>query len=163
MTMLAAIVALLTVIVPLAIEPPTVERAHISQFGIYEGRVTATEKSGGTVSGALQSVEPKFLSQTTSVPARRGVRFGFQYRLVGEPNGARARIRSITIFPEGGLRNPRTGQVFARSEYIQTVAIGAPVLKGYSIDEEWEVVRGTWVHQIWYGERKLAEMRFTVE
>jgi Domain of unknown function (DUF3859) len=68
----------------------------------------------------------------------------------------------VTIFPAQGLRNSQTGQVSARSEYIDTDTIGLPHLKGYSLDNDWEVVPGNWIQLIWYGDQKLAEQEFTL-
>jgi len=145
-----------------AAQAPTVERATITKFGIYESKVTHTENSAGTATGTVNSVDYKFTSETTTVPARRGVGFGFECRLVGEPGGAKVPIRSVTIFPAGGLRNANTGQTFRRSEYIENKVIGDRLLKGYTLDEAWEVVPGTWTFQVWYGDDKLLEESFTL-
>jgi Domain of unknown function (DUF3859) len=143
-------------------EAPTVAGADIVQFGIYQASVLDTDKSGTTPSGTIDRVAYTFTSKTTTVPARKGIRFGYEYRLVGEPDGALVPVRKTTIFPPRGLRNGRTGEVFLRSDITERWSIGSPVLNGYSIDEDWEAVPGTWILQIWVGERKLAEMEFTL-
>lgn len=141
---------------------PTIARADILQFGIYQARVVHTDKSSGTPNGTIDRVYYTFVSATTTVPARQGVRFGYEYRLIGEPDGEFAAVRSITIFPTGGIRNARTGAVSPRSDTTERWRMGDPVLHGYSMDEEWEVVPGTWTLQTWVGEQKLAEMSFTL-
>ncbi|MCP3467120.1 DUF3859 domain-containing protein [Bradyrhizobium sp. CCGUVB23] len=143
-------------------ELPTVTGADIPQFGIYEARVLATDKSAGPPSGTIDRVAWQFTPSTTTVPARKGIRFGYEYRLTGEPDGALVPVRSITIFPPGGMRNPRTGEVFSRSDVTERWAIGSTVLHGYSLDDDWEAVPGTWVLQTWVGEQKVAEMEFTL-
>jgi hypothetical protein len=156
------LVALVAGIIAAAAQAPTVERAEVTQFGIYESKVTGSRKSSGTATGTVNSVDYKFVSDTTTVPARRGVGFGFEYRLVGEPGGAKVSVRSVTIFPAGGLRNPKTGQTFQRSEYVETKSIGEVLLKGYTLDEDWEVVPGLWGLQVWSGDLMLIEQYFTL-
>jgi hypothetical protein len=94
--------------------------------------------------------------------ARKGLNFGFEYRLVGSPKGAKVTIRKVTIFPAPGLHDPKTVTLFVRDEYIESNVIGVPVLKAYRLDNDWEVVPGVWVQQIWFGEQKLAEQKFTL-
>ncbi|MGV7213769.1 DUF3859 domain-containing protein [Bradyrhizobium sp. UFLA05-112] len=141
---------------------PTVTGADIPQFGIYEARVLAADKSAGPPSGTIDRVAWQFTLSTTTVPARKGIRFGYEYRLTGKPDGALVPVRSITIFPSGGVRSPRTGEVFSRGDVTERWAIGSTVLHGYSLDEDWEAVPGTWVLQTWVGEQKVAEMEFTL-
>jgi len=162
MKVILALVALLASLTAATAQADRIEGAEITQFGIYEYKVTNTQDLGGTAAGTLQSVDYKFVSKTTSVKARRGVGFGIEYRLLGAPKDAKVPLRSVTIFPAGGLRNPKTGETFERNEYIEEKEIGAVLLKGYTLDDDWEVVPGTWTFQVWFGDRMLAEKIFTL-
>jgi len=162
MKAILALVALLMGITAAAAQADRIDGADITKFGPYEYKVTNTESVRGTAAGTLKSVDYKFVSQTTSIPARRGVGFGIEYRLLGAPKAATVPLRSVTIFPAGGLRNPKTGETFERNEYIEEKAIGALLLKGYTLDEDWEVVPGTWTFQVWFGDQLLAEKSFTL-
>ena len=145
-----------------AAQADRIDGADITQCGIYEHKVTGTENASTTATGMVRNVTYRFVSETTSVPARRDVGFGFEYRIVGTPNGAKVPIRNVTIFPEGGVRNPKTGQTFLRSEYVSDRVIGEPILKGYTLDNDWEIVPGTWTFQVWFGDKMLAEKVFTL-
>ena len=112
--------------------------------------------------GTLKSVDYKFVSKTTVVPARRGVGFGIEYRVRGAPKDVKVPLRMVTIFPSGGLHNPKTGKTVLRNEYVEEKPVGALLLKGYTLDDDWEVVPGTWTFQIWFGDQLLAEKVFTV-
>ena len=162
MKVILAWVALVAGVTAAAAQADRIDGADITQFGTYEYKVTSTQELGGTAAGTLKSVDYKFVSKTTSVPARRGVGFGIEYRVRGAPKDAQVPLRSVTIFPAGGLRNPKTGETVERNEYIEDKAIGALLLKGYTLDEDWEVVPGTWTFQVWFGDQMLAEKVFTV-
>ena len=43
-----------------------------------------------------------------------------------------------------------------------TTQIGTDYLDGYGFNEPWEIVKGTWTQQIWYGDRKLLERSFVI-
>ena len=55
-----------------------------------------------------------------------------------------------------------SGETFERNEYIEDKAVGETHLKGYTLDDDWEVVPGIWTLQVWFGDRMLAEKRFTL-
>ena len=40
--------------------------------------------------------------------------------------------------------------------------IGETAYLGYGIENDWEIVPGTWTFEIWYSGRKLAEQSFTL-
>ncbi len=162
MRAILAFVVLLAGAAAAAAQADRIDGADITQFGIYEHKLTGTEDASSTATGMVRNVTYKFVSETTSVPARRDVGFGFEYRIVGEPKGAKVPIRSVTIFPEGGVRNPKTGKTFLRSEYVGDKAIGELILKGYTLDSDWEIVPGTWTFQVWFGDKLLAEKVFTL-
>jgi len=162
MKVILALVALLAGVSAAAAQADRIDGAEITQFGVYEYKVTSTQDLGGTAAGMLQSVDYKFVSTTTSIKARRGVGFGIEYRLLGAPKDAKVPLRGVTIFPAGGLRNPKTGERFERNEYIEEKEIGTLLLKGYTLDDDWEVVPGTWTFQVWFGDRMLAEKVFTL-
>jgi hypothetical protein len=155
-----AFVALVAGVAAAAAQADRVDGADITQFGSYEYKVTNTENVSGTATGTIKSVDYKFVSNTTSIAARRGVGFGFEYRVRGAPEDAKVLLRSVTIFPAGGVHDPKSGQTFLRNEYIEEKPIGTLLLKGYSLDEDREVVPGTWTLQVWFGDQMLAEKSF---
>jgi hypothetical protein len=162
MKVILALVALVASVTAAAAQADRLDGAEITQFGVYEYKVTNTQDLSGTAAGTLQSVDYKFVSETTTIKARRGVGFGIEYRLLGSPKDARVPLRSVTIFPAAGLRNPKTGERFERNEYIEDKEIGSLLLKGYTLDDDWEVVPGTWTFQVWFGDKMLVEKSFTV-
>jgi hypothetical protein len=157
-----AMVALLFAMVGAQAQAPTVTDAKIMQKGTLDAKVTDKTVAPGVVTGAIEQATYRFVTNATSMEARKGVSFGFEYRLNGSPDGAKVTVRKVTIFPSPGIRNPKTGEVSMRSEYIETNTIGQRVLKAYNLDNDWEVVPGEWVQQVWVGEKKVAEEAFTL-
>jgi hypothetical protein len=158
---LAAIALLANVGVAWA-QAATVTEAKITVTGTINAEVTGKIATPGVVGDAVNRGTYRFVTNATTMEIRKGLNFGFEYRLVGSPDGAKVAIRKVTIFPAPGVRNPKTGEVVTRDDYIEMNAIGQPGLKAYSIDNDWEAVPGDWVQQIWFGEQKLAEETFTL-
>jgi hypothetical protein len=157
-----AAIALLFSVTGAWAQAPTVSDTQITQIGTIDAKVTDKISAAGAVGGAVKQGTYHFVTNATTMEVRKGLNFGFEYRLAGSPQGAKVTIRKVTIFPEPGLHNPKTGEVSARDEYIETNTIGVPVLKAYSIDNDWEAVPGVWIQQVWFGEQKLAEEKFTL-
>lgn len=140
----------------------TVSGVEITKVGIYVGKVTGTRPAPVSPLGYTSQIDYRFTEDGRSVLRCKGVRFGFEYKLVGSPPGTVVTLRKVTVFPSPGLRNPVTGIASDHSEHVDQVAIGATDLKGYSFDEAWEAIPGRWVQQVWLGDRKLAEEAFDV-
>jgi hypothetical protein len=90
-----------------------------------------------------------------------GVHFGFRYKIIGPENGI-AKLTMVTLIPDPGIRNPNTGRTTMRNEYVEAKAIGSTQYTGYTFDNPWEIVLGTWTKEIWDGDRKLASQSFNV-
>jgi len=140
-----------------------VERVEIVETGIYRVEIAKTTQASGTATGVRDELaNVKLVSNTTTVPAQIGTKFGIRYRVVGSPDRASVKLTVIVRFPGEGLRNPKTGERKARDETSWKRNIGAVTYNGYSFDEGWELVPGTWTFEIWHEGRKLAEQSFTV-
>ena len=140
-----------------------VDKIDVSDCGIYTAKVVGSVEAPNTALGTSQILNNISLAETTrTIPAQIGVHFGFQYTLVGAPNGAVVALHMVTIFPSPGLLNPAKQIPKMKDEYDHTVAIGKNNFHDYSFDNNWELVPGTWTFQIWYQGRKLAEQSFNV-
>lgn len=49
-----------------------------------------------------------------------------------------------------------------RDDYIVTRRVGASNWNGYTFDDPWELVPGTWTMELWVGKQRLASQEFTV-
>jgi len=141
----------------------TVERIEIVKHGIYAGPSGEAIASPGTVAGVeRQLAETKLIETTRTIPARAGLRFGIEYRIVGEPAGGIISLKRTTIYPEGGVRNPSTGKTAMRDEAVEPHEVDAVNYSGFRFDDPWEMVPGTWTIELSHGGKTLASESFTV-
>jgi hypothetical protein len=103
------------------------------------------------------------IKETTTIPARKGVLFGLKYVVSGEPKGAKAALKIIVIYPEGGITNAKTGKTADKEEISEDRTVGpARCFWGVKLATEEMLVPGEWTCQIWCQDRKLAEQKFTL-
>jgi hypothetical protein len=141
----------------------TVERIDVVKYGVYAGPPGEAIASPGTVAGVeRQLADSKLIETTRTIPARPGLRFGIEYRIVGEPAGGMISLKRTTIYPEGGVRNPSTGKTAMRDEAMEQHEVGAVDYSGFRFDDPWEMVPGTWTIELSYEGRTLASESFTV-
>ena len=154
------ILVLLTIMnVVVRSEPgPIVSGASVTECGIYTAKVVYAVADTNVHSQARDVVEEFALERsTTNVPARIGVRFGFRYRIEGQPTGSPITLTMVGRHP--AQTNAWTGAVSTRDEYPLESWIGE-TFTSYSFDEAWECCEGHWVFEVWYQGRKLCEQGF---
>jgi len=138
-----------------------IDRIEIVEYGIFTADKLKSERdSNGQLNSILGNVQHQ--ETTTTVPAEPGVKFGFRYRVIGEPDGQAVTIRKVMIYPSPGLKVPNTPQPLTRSQTTTTPTIGETSYTGFEFDDPWELAPGIWTMQLWQGNRMLTEQRFNV-
>ena len=109
--------------------------------------------------GAL-SVE--LVRSTHDIPAEVGTRFGFRYRINGQPEGAPVKISIVVVFPDPGLKTP--GKTFATPDlrYYYKGKVGETAYFSYFLEHFWQVMEGPWAFELWCQGRRLAKKQFTL-
>jgi hypothetical protein len=139
-----------------------VRAAEIVGFGIFDASTTVARHGYTPSTMAKDDVRGiRFLEYTTDIPAELGVNFGFQYVINSSPKGRPIRVTSVIKFPEGGVKRPG-GRLYKESRDTHDVIIGKKALHGYGFDEEWEMVPGAWIFELWYREARLIKKTFTI-
>ncbi len=162
----AGFVLALLVSLPAALcaQTPRIDRIDILEAGIYSAEITKKIPDSNVPGGFKNEIGGfKLIKRTTTVPARLGTNFYFKYRVAGSPLKEKVDIRKVVRLPAAGMRGPKTGEVFYRYERLITVAIGESRYTGYTFEDAWEMVPGTWTIELWYQDRKLAEQSFTLQ
>jgi hypothetical protein len=150
---------LLAVALPSDGHSQEVQRIQIESFGIYSAGKVETQTARGNFGRKYKSKKTSLIKQTTRVPVKRGLIFGFKYKLVGRPNGAKVQLLKKVIHPP--MRNPDTGRTFTVTESRLTKKIGKTEMTGWSFRLEWAMVPGTYTVQIFHKGHVLAQKRFT--
>ena len=150
----------------MSVRQPEGIRSHVFQFGIYKAvRKGLIRKSAVTDTGKVIS-RPKLehVSMTDRIPLVKETYFGYQYRLFNLPaevlSKPTVKLRKVLIHPPMTLPDGSTttgwDQTFkGRVESQQVLGFD-----GYAFNEDYELVEGDWIFQVWYKDRKLVERKF---
>jgi hypothetical protein len=140
-----------------------IDRIDIVDYGTYTAQTESHIAAPGTAAGSWTTLgKIQHAVTTRTIPTEIGVRFGFSYIVVGEPQGAPLSLHVVNIFPSPGLNNPAGQQPKERDEYDRIIHVGEELYTGYRFDHDWEIVPGTWTFQLWYDGRMAAEQKFTI-
>jgi Domain of unknown function (DUF3859) len=138
----------------------------ITNLGTFVAPTTSAPAKAGQQSptGTVGTdTDWRFVSAAPDVPAKAGTQFGIEFRIDGTPPGEGVTLHAVLTFPPQGIRNPNTGdRLYNARIAFPNMKINALCLLGYGLDNDWEIVPGIWIEQIWYQDRMLAEKRFTV-
>lgn len=139
-------------------------QGKVSQRGLYRmvrssGVVNDSNTNTGKVISkpVIQQVE-----STELIPLVKGAQMYLQYRLWPLPNQpAYVNLRRVLKHPEMKLPD---GSVSTGSDFEVKRRVSSNhviVYTGYGFDEDYELVEGDWVFEIWYQDKKLIEQKFT--
>jgi hypothetical protein len=147
-------------------DQPRELKAHVFQFGIYKAvRKGQIKDSPETNTGKVVRKPTLEHEKTTDrIPLLQDTYFGYQFRLFNLPPEAMIKpvmeLRKVLIHPEMTLPDGSTTTGWdhpfkARVETQQVLGFD-----GYGFNEDYELVEGDWIFQIWYKDRKLIERKF---
>jgi len=156
--LLLAVILLLVATPSLAAEVD-VTGFEIVRFGIYERTVVSTERDAD---GVLQSVvRSRHVSSTTTVPAKIGVTFGVEFK-IGTADDKPINIRKVVRYPAPGAIPPGASKRLESNSLAITPVLNKARYSGYTLEEPWELLTGTWTIEFWHGDRKLGGQEFTL-
>jgi len=158
------LIALVALTGPSLAQAPRVERLEVIRAGffVYDPAGARNDQPDAVGGIVIRPTEMRFLAETPAVTASKGTSFGVRFLVVGEPRGADATFRSVWKIPPPGITDPRSGKTYRESAAEFTTQIGTAYLDGYGFNESWEIIKGTWIQQIWHGDRMLLERSFVI-
>jgi len=147
-------------------EPVTTELkqpvGRVLQYGIY------TLLRGGKIIDNPKTSTGKSLTKpvitrdrtTDRIPLVKDKYMAYQYRISNLP-GRMVKLRRVLQHPEIHLPDGKvsTGSDFTINKKLERGEVFA--YDAYAFNEDYEMVEGEWVFQIWYKGNKLIEHRFT--
>jgi hypothetical protein len=133
---------------------------EIVEYGLYTAEVTGQLRdSNGIISNVIENL--CHVATTTSVPMREAVHFGFRYRVDGPVPGDPVELTMAVRFPTA-VQPTAAVPPLTRHERSATLAVGTVSYTGYSFDQAWEFMPGTWTLEVLQHGRTLATKSFTV-
>jgi hypothetical protein len=140
--------------------------ANMLWYGPYTTSESKVIQNSTTLTGTNTTTAPNSIippsSNSDRIPAKLGQRFGFGYVLSGGSSKTTVSITHARIFPNGGITNPKTGNLFPSEKVEFRWPIGEKSFIGYLFQEEYTLVPGVWTFQVFVGGRLLLEKSFTV-
>lgn len=139
-------------------------KGKVSQRGLYK-----LVRSGGLVNDSRTSTRKaianpviELVESTDRIPLIKGLQMHLQYRLWSLPDQpAFVDLRRVLKHPAMQLPD---GSVSTGSDYMTKARVSVNQViayTGYGLDEEYEMVEGDWIFEIWYKDRKMIEQTFT--
>ena len=139
-----------------------VDRISVLERGIFHAQSSRAPIGHSRLGPVTKVREVSLVRSTTTIPARKSLRFGLRYVIDGVPAGAKVEIKLVTRFPEAGLLDTITGVRHHESEYTIPHIVGAPAYREFRFDRSWEIVPGEWAFEFWHGGRKIGMQKFCV-
>lgn len=140
-------------------EADCIRSLHVVEVGTYRAETKKNVPTAGTTGLVNVVSNVVLLERTTSIPARRGVRFGLRY-LVDGMAGAPVDMTFTIRFPPVGLRDPVGGRRYLRSTHSRSIPAGIRLYREYQLEYDWEIVPGTWYFEFWHAGLKVGEQAF---
>jgi Domain of unknown function (DUF3859) len=139
-----------------------VQRLDIEDYGVYslEREISGRDAQGISL-GTATNIQHTATQRT--VPAQIGITFGFRYRIVGKPDGSTVNLRKVIVFPSPGLQPPDSSKRLSKADFEVEARIGETNSELYTLEDNFELVPGTWVLEMWHGSRKLVAQSFRLD
>jgi len=139
-------------------------QAKVDQRGLYRlvrsGGIVDDPNTGTGKAVAKPVIE--LVKSTERIPLMKGAQLYLQYRFWYLPDQPPwVELRRVLKHPEMKLPD---GSVSTGSDYAikQEVSVNQAIgYTGYGLDEDYELVEGDWVFELWYQDKKMIEQKFT--
>ena len=139
----------------------------VFEYGIYDAqRKGKTRTDIATNTGKVITKSVLKLNQTTNrIPLLKDTYFAYRFRLLDLPKEDMkkpvVKIRKVLIHPKMTLADGSTTTGWDRVVRARTSISQVIAFDGYALNEDYELVEGDWIFQIWFNEQKLVEQTFT--
>jgi Domain of unknown function (DUF3859) len=144
-------------------QTPQIERIRSTEYGIYTVDREIQGRDGLGINKAAAS-NVRHAATLRNIPAQIGTTFGFHYEVMGKPHAAPVELRQVVIFPSPGLTPSfsSSSRSIIQDEFLLQTRIGETSYAFYTLEDAFELVPGSWVFEIWQGNRRLAMQVFKV-
>jgi hypothetical protein len=145
----------------------TVPRGSIIEYGIYKAvRKGQLQDDLATTTGkVINRPVLELVEQTNRIPIKKDAYFAYQYRILQLPAMVLIKpwieLRRVLIHPE--MIRPDGSRTKGSERLIRGKVDAGQVMgwDGYAFNEDYEMVEGDWIFQLWYQDNLLVEQKFT--
>jgi hypothetical protein len=138
-------------------------RGKVTKFGLFRERGKGwvqDDKNAGT-GRVIRGATLEFTEDTNRIPLRKGVFFGYRYwlkfpALENQVSFKRVLSHPQMILPDGSKVTGSERKIGKGTTHGIVTSIDA-----YALSEDYELVEGDWIFQLWYEDKMLAEQKFT--
>ena len=128
-------------------------------YGMYASQTIEKEKMDESPSGDHKVVAKQvLLKKTERVLAKIGSEFGTEYKLVGDSKDT-VTLQLEWIFPHE-MTDPVKKVSFKSIKYPIDLPVNAANASTYSLDNDFEVVKGAWQLNIYYKDKIIYSKKF---
>jgi len=138
-------------------------KGRVLQYGLYtlvKGGEVVDDPKTSTGKGVSKPVITRDRT-VERIPLVRDKYMAYQYRLSNLPEKSRVKLRRVLKHPAFTLPD---GTISTGSDFtITKKLVRGEVFSydAYALNEDYEMVEGEWLFQIWYKDKKLVEQKFT--
>ncbi len=132
----------------------------IDGAGLYATVIEGEREEQGATGGKVVVVSQiSLIKETDTIQLRKGARFGFYITLHCEQE-IEAEIEILLIHPE--FFDPYKNEWTSRSKTRMRIKSGRPRFYGYLFEEDYEMVSGYWIFEVFYNGNRYATQIFNV-
>ncbi len=141
--------------------PARLDSIELVRAGFFKAASLGGKKDDAISTGEfVEAKKLRFDRPSTVIPAKVDTLFGVEVRGRGRPNGGNATVRVRWLYPPPGIKNPATGQYRLKDEFDSGFTIGKVEQFFWSLGDEFVLVPGPWVLELWQGETLLFVQQF---
>lgn len=128
-------------------------------YGIYSSHTAELEKLEALPNFDHKVVDKQVLvKQTDRVPAKKGLEFCVDYKLISAAKDT-MHLQLEWIYPHA-ITDPQKKSTFKSIKYPIKLPLNETNGSTYSLDNEYEVVKGTWQFNIYYDDKIIYTRKF---
>jgi hypothetical protein len=127
-------------------------------YGIYTSKKVAKEPMPGSPTDNHNVADTSILvKRTQRVPAKSGIQFGAEYKVSADGNNT-VPVEVEWIFPE--THDPAGSTTFTSIKSPLVIHANMVNNSSYTLEKKYEVLKGTWVLNIYYDSKIVYSKKF---
>ena len=130
-------------------------------YGICETKTIYNETMKNSPSGNhIISTGFTLIEQTDRIHGKIGQKFGVEFNMKSNIT-KEILIEQVWIFPK--LITDDNGKTFNETRYMVEKYTNEKTYSTYTLEKDYEIVKGEWVYQMFYNGKKLYERKFYID